>query len=67
MNLWHDIEECRPFVQLAWAICHWKWQGSPGGNFLFRSMEVSASNAKRTSGLVVEVTAAWDKDGNKII
>ncbi|KAG9678612.1 hypothetical protein KCU99_g892, partial [Aureobasidium melanogenum] len=67
MNLWHDIEECRTFVQLAWAICHWKWQGSPGGNFLFRSMEVSAGNAKQTSGLVVEVIAAWDKDGNKII
>ncbi|KAH0158164.1 hypothetical protein KCU67_g7616, partial [Aureobasidium melanogenum] len=65
-SLWQDIEGCRSWARMAWSICHWEWHGSPG-SYLYWSTGSVDGMSNQASDLVVEVTAAWDKDGNKII
>jgi hypothetical protein len=56
-NFSAELDKSRHFAWVAWKVCLWRWQGSPG------SFLTSIS----TDGLIVEVTAAWDEFGNKIV
>jgi hypothetical protein len=68
-----SIEECRHYGLVAWRICQWRWEGSPGSFLFWRATVVPAVKSgvgdvlRSADDLVVEVTAAWDEFGNKII
>jgi len=68
-----QIDECEHYAWVAWRICQWRWQGSPG-SFLFWGSRVvwTEENGVRTMAegvddLLVEATAGWDEFGNKVI
>ncbi|KAK6000021.1 hypothetical protein QM012_004009 [Aureobasidium pullulans] len=61
-----DIEACEPLTRMAWGICRWKWHGRQGSLLSWSSGAVIGMS-KQASDLVVEVTDAWDKAGNKVI
>jgi hypothetical protein len=65
-----ELDKSRHFIWIAWRICLWRWQGSPG-SFLFWDTAVAPvlerGLGERSEELVVELTAAWDKFGRQIV
>jgi hypothetical protein len=64
-----EIDKTRQFGWIAWKMCLWRWQGCPGS--FFDPLEAFGLGMRGggdgVDDLVVEVTAAWDEFGNKVI
>jgi hypothetical protein len=70
-NFMGELDKCRRPAWIAWKICLWRWEGSQG-NFFNSLYKIGVPRGVEdvvgvADDLIVEVTAAWDEFGNKII
>jgi hypothetical protein len=65
-----ELGKSRQLGWIAWKICLWRWQGSPGSFLSWDATVIpilEGGLGERSEDLIVEITAAWDEFGKKII